>query len=352
MLQNKVTLRHRILDQCLRDRMHDYTINDLLDKINSYFFQMEMHSSIGERQLYDDINFLRSPDGYNADIETYRIVRPDSKGRNRSYTAYRYTDPKFSISHVSIREDELKSILNALETINQCTNIPISSGLQKAVEKLSLSFFHNEIRKSIQFAINPFLGGPRAQEVSKYFSTLFKAIQSRYPLIVNYRPFDGQNQLLAFHPFFLRQSRMMWFVLGVTTQQPDKVVTLAIDRIYDLDTCQDPYINFPFDPDEYFEDLVGVLDPGTEPVDVHFQVFGWGAKYIEVSPIHGSQRSSWIEVDGQKALDVHLLVKLNNELEEALLSIMDCIKVLAPQELVESHHQRALQIMRINGLKP
>ncbi|MBQ0160936.1 MAG: WYL domain-containing protein [Bacteroidales bacterium] len=95
-----------------------------------------------------------------------------------------------------------------------------------------------------------------------------------------------------------------------------------------------------------------MLDPGTEPVDVHFQVFGWGAKYIEVSPIHGSQRSSWIEVDGQKALDVHLLVKLNNELEEALLSIMDCIKVLAPQELVESHHQRALQIMRINELKP
>ena len=53
------------------------------------------------------------------------------------------------------------------------------------------------------------------------------------------------------------------------------------------------------------------------------------------NPIHSSQRSRWIEKDGQKYLDVHLDLKINLEFMFTLNRFFNKIKVLSPQSLVD-----------------
>ena len=124
--------------------------------------------------------------------------------------------------------------------------------------------------------------------------------------------------------------------MGVEENHKDQIWNLALDRIQSIETSKDcPYIKLDIDWNDYFDDIIGVTNIESVPVEkVHFLVHGKTAHYIFTKPLHGSQVAKWLD---ESNLDVTLKVKINYELESLLLSYAPSITLLAPQSLVEKH---------------
>lgn len=350
MANDKSVRRYRVLNRCFRDTSRDYTLLDLLDEVNKDQSELSDPHPVSERQLYSDIAYMRSVDGLNAEIDTYKVVRPDEKGHNRPYVAYRYHDPSFSIDNLPLTGKQLNYVRSALNSLKFITGIPQVAWLQQSFVGVQ-QYFENYTKPCIQFSGNPFLGGSRANEVYQFFEQIFTAITNKQALTINYRCFKRGDCSFRFHPIYFKQFRGFWYVYGATTEDPETIRTLALDRMLSVGPCDDSYIAVDFDPESYFEDIVGVINVPGEPVDVHLQFFGWATNYVENCPLHGSQRSKWIDVDGQKVLDVWLKLKINSEFVGDLQYYVDCVKVISPESLRLSHIEHIRSAMALNGIE-
>ena len=332
--RNKAQIRYRILDRCFRDTTKDYTLSDLLMTVNRLLETSDIPHTVSERQLYSDIAYMKSDAGYGIVLETNRVSRTDERGRVRMYSAYRYKDPKYSIERIPLSHQQLRYVVNFISSFEASFNPDVVPWASKTIAKMKDwigTFDGHPILRYDNYAIQ---GGVRTKEVYDYFRILMEAIDSKQSVTIYVKSFE-EERVYSFHPIYLKQFVNRWSVLGVTTDNPDKIEVIPLDKIYSIETSAVPFIHYDFDPDEYFEDLIGVNDPGGEAVDIHFYAFDWAAYYLANNPIHSSQRSRWIEKDGQKYLDVHLDVKINLELMFTLNRFFNKIKVLSPQSLVD-----------------
>ena len=114
---------------------------------------------------------------------------------------------------------------------------------------------------------------------------------------------------------------------------------LALDRILSITEIKGRYQkNNKSDWSEYFEDIIGVtktMDGEVENITLYF--YGKTGKYIESKPIHGSQKSKWID---QNTLEVSLQLIVNYEFERLILSYGDSVKVIKPNGLSGSIKKR------------
>jgi hypothetical protein len=157
-----------------------------------------------------------------------------------------------------------------------------------------------------------------------------------------YRNYDKDLQLkrggqcpfsLQLHTYYLKQYNNRWFLFGFNPENGKYDWNLALDRILNIEEVMVSYHeNDKVDWSEYFEDLIGVTKPtdsSVENICLHF--FGKTGKYIESKPLHGSQKSKWLN---QSVLEVKLSLLINYELERLILSYADSVKVLNPPSLV------------------
>lgn len=63
-------LRYQVLDRCFSDFNRRYDIEDLLEEVNEKLYDLfGDDSTIKERQLREDIKYMRERVGYNAPIK-------------------------------------------------------------------------------------------------------------------------------------------------------------------------------------------------------------------------------------------------------------------------------------------
>lgn len=347
--ENKAQIRYRILDVCFRDFTREYTLQELLETVNQKLKSSSHPHKISERQLYSDISFMKSDDGYGAIIDSFRVMRTDSNGGKRLYSAYRYRDPNFSIEKIPMTQKQLRYLQLFISSFESTIDPDLLPWVKKTINSLKRWMGDFDAKPMFRYDSRGYQGGLRVRECYDYFQNILDAIDEHKSVWVMFK--SGEiEKAYRFHPCFLKQFCNRWYALGVTTDNPDKVLVIPLDRILDMNVCRDPYINYPFDPDTYFEDFIGVFNPDGECVDVHLRFRGWGAKYFSTNPLHPSQRSKMIDVNGEEMLDVHIEVKINKELQRSLNAVIDCVEVLAPQELVELHKESVRKAMKLNGL--
>ena len=347
--QKQVQKRHYVIDHCLRDYEREYTLEDILGIVNKAMVDLGQHA-ISERQLYNDITFFQSEEGYGAEIDTRRVVRLDEKGRNRSYVVYRYRDPNFSIKSTRLPELQLRFFRAVVGSLIDFSNAPMQEWLTNHYSKLQDFFDGMPLDTCLMMDTNPFVGGRRAKEWVTNFETIFTSIINKRALDMTLDTSAYGVMKVCLHPFFLRQYNSRWYVLGVMSHRPNKIVPVAIDLLQKVTPSKEHFIEYPFNPNEYFEDLVGVSDPLTPPIDVHLRFHGWVAKHLEFNPLHGSQRSHWEEVNGEQVLDVHLNVKHNLELENLLMGFVGTMEVLGPEQLVKKYKEHILWACKTSGI--
>ncbi len=312
-------IRYQTLDRCFKNSGKRYYIKDLLDACNDALMEFDPKSDgIRKRQLYDDIRFMESSQGWSIPLEKLKDGR-------RAY--YRYEDSSFSINNQPLNEAEAEQLKSAMLVLGRFKGLPQFEWVNELLPKLDQTFkLSNHNQEIISFETNEFLQG------TEHISPLFKAIQNNQALNITYQSFKSDKpQKFDFHPYHLKQYNNRWFLFG-KNEGYDNLTNLALDRIKTIE-----HASITFDSSqmvdfyEYFEDLIGVTKP--DNISVTKIVLKANAKlapYIKTKPIHGSQKK--IE-ENENGFTFSIEVYPNFELNKLILSFGEDLQVLEPENL-------------------
>lgn len=319
-------IRYQALDRCFRNRGKRSFWEDLLEAVNSALHEYSGSSAgIGRRQLFEDIKYMESDQGWAIPLER------NTEGRR---VWYRYSDPDFSINKRPLNEDEAGQLKEALLTLGRFKGMPQFQWVDELVARLESGFgLRKGAGQVIEFEENPYLKG------SEHITPLFQAILGKQVLEVAYQGFRQIiPSTLRFHPYYLKQYNNRWFVFG-WDEAEGFLRNMALDRILSITVAKGRYRpNKDIDFTEYFEDAVGVSIPADgKPVAVKLMITDGLLPYVITKPLHGSQKPGKKE-GGRTLLELH--VHLNYELETLLLSLGEGVEVIAPKELRKRMAQR------------
>ncbi len=321
-------LRYKTIDNCLRNRRRKWTLDDLIECVSEALYEYEnIEKGISRRSIQADLQVMRSSRlGYNAPI----IVT------ERKY--YSYADKSYSITNIPLNDQDLHRMNEAVEVLRQFKGFSHFNQLTEVVQKLEDHVYSvaNSTRSVIEFEKNDQLKG------LLYLDTLYKAIIQQKALRITYQSFNAQSaNAFIFHCWWLKEFKNRWFVVGVKKKAP--VVSLALDRIQDIEEVQEPsYIaNEKYDASAYYTDVIGVsVSEGLRPSNVRILVDAINAPYVETKPLHHSQK---VEERTTEGIIISLKVQLNFELEREILGFGPGMVVLAPERLRKSLQKKVAQ---------
>ena len=325
-------IRYKVLDNCFRNPYRRYFIQDLIEEIEINLREIDPKSKgISRRQVFEDINFMESPEGWNIELVKSKVGK-------RVY--YRYSDSGFSINSMPLNELEIEQLHSALHILSHFKGLPQFDWIQELILKLRNGVIAPKNTPTIiNFDSNQYLTGIENLGVV-YNSIFYKKVVE-----IDYQPFGNADAYKMYiHPYYLKQYNNRWFVFGFNPAVNKADWNLALDRIISITETSQKYIESPqIDWSEYFEDIIGVTKPTDQnPEEVTLIFSGKTCNYIESKPIHGSQKSYWIE--GEK-LKVTLNIIINYEFERLILSYSDSLTIISPQKLkntIKTRLQNAL----------
>jgi len=323
MAVNKDALvRYKILDACFRNTGRKYSAKDLIEECNKALQEIYPNGNgISRRQLYYDIAFMESTEGWG--IELNRI-----RDGNKIFLSY--TDPSFSINNMPLNELEISHLKTAIEILSQFKGMPQFEFVHELLPKLKQGIDSEAAKLTIiDFDANPYLKG------IDFLGVLHAAILYKKVLNILYHPFTEENpSLLEIHPYYLKQYNNRWFLLGYNPEQDKYDWKIALDRVIEIKETDIGFIeNHCIIWQDYFDDIIGVTKPeGAEAESVVLHFYDLTGRYIETKPIHGSQKAKWID---NRTLEVKLELIINLEFINLILSYSDNVKVIHPNNLLK-----------------
>lgn len=334
MATNKNALiRYKVLDNCFRNPGKRYFIDDLIAECEGVLLEIDPESNgISRRQVFEDLAFMESKEGWNIELDKFRFGKK---------VYYRYKDMTFSINNMPLNEVEINQLKAAVNILSQFKGMPQFEWVNELVPKLQQGIASDEVSATImEFDSNQYLKG------IEHLGLLHNAIYYKKVLTISYQPFENDAPFdVVIHPYFLKQYNNRWFLFGYNPEKEKFDWNLAIDRIVSIKETNAKYQkNNKIDWQEYFEDIMGVTKPingETEKVVLHFK--GRTGNYMETKPLHGSQKSKWLE---DNTLEVTLVIIINYELERLILSYADSVAVVQPLSLAKAVKRRLEEALK------
>jgi predicted DNA-binding transcriptional regulator YafY len=324
-------LRHQVIDKCLRNRLRRWTWQAILEKVNGALMEDNPKSKgVGKTTFFKDLKDIEY-DIYKADIK--RTV----EGK---ITYYSYADEKYSISNQPLSETEARQLKSAIMVLSRFRGMPQFEWTNEIIplleSKMGLVKTDKEV---ISFENNPDYVG-----LSK-IPTLFNAVVNKRVLKITYRDFKNSVAYdVELHPYHLRQHNSRWFVLGYSALWPDKIQTLALDRIKKIEEIAEKYKSDDTNWDDYFADMIGVTKFNLTPIEIKIHIAdAEQAAYIQTKPIHQTQKQIK-QVDGGFETSINVIP--NYELEKLILSFGERIKIISPISLVNNIKARVEKMLR------
>jgi predicted DNA-binding transcriptional regulator YafY len=333
MATNKNALiRYKVLDTCFRNPGRRYFIGDLISECEGVLLEIDPESNgISRRQIFEDIAFMESKEGWSIELD---------KLRDGKKVYYRYTDMSFSINNMPLNEVEINQLKAAVDILSQFKGMPQFEWVNELVPKLQQGITSDQESTTImEFDSNQYLKG------IEHLGPLHNAIYYKNVLTISYQPFENDAPFdVVIHPYFLKQYNNRWFLFGYNPEKEKYDWNLAIDRIISMKETKGKYQNNnKIDWEVYFEDIIGVTKPlDAVPEKVVLLFKGRTGNYMETKPLHGSQKSKWID---DSNFEVTLDIIINYELERLILSYADSVAVIQPlrlKRIIKSRLEEAL----------
>lgn len=326
MASNKNALiRYKTIDQCLRNNMKRWTLDDLIDACSDALYEYEGKDVyISKRTIQSDIQLMRSDKlGYNAPIEVYE----------RKF--YRYGEEDYSIKNIPVTDNDIKVMNEAIQMLRQFKDFSLFKEMDGVLQRLEDSVYSSQKnnRAIIHLEKNEQLKG------LKYIDPIYKAIQNKKVFTITYQSFKAQTPSnMIVHAQLLKEYNNRWFLLATHQKQ---FITLALDRISNITIEENiKYIDLQVDGDIYYKDVIGATVSNTQAQRIQFWVDKKNAPYVITKPFHKSQRIIKQTEDG---VIFNILVQINLELERKLLGFGDSIEIQKPEKL------RKRMIDKLNG---
>lgn len=316
-------IRYQALDKCFSNFGRMFDINDLVEECNKAIYNYTgVNEGVKKRQVYQDIVFMESSQGWSVDLKR------NKRGRR---VFFRYVDINFSINTTPLNQKEQHQIQQVLLTLSRFRGLPQFEWVEDIAGRFQ-TFTRSGLpaaAKVMDFEQNHFLAG------LKFMPAVFDAIVNKQVLQITYSPFKSAEPLLfVFHPYYIKQYNLRWFIFGLTTPA-SQLTNLALDRIVSIDAIPTVYVeNTKIDFITYFEDIIGVTIPeGAISKKVLLLISAERWPYIMTKPIHDSQKVIYRAND---SVQIELDVIINPELIARILSYGADVKVIEPTHLAET----------------
>ncbi|RYG01860.1 MAG: WYL domain-containing protein, partial [Chitinophagaceae bacterium] len=252
---------------------------------------------------------------------------PIEKQKVGATVFYFYTDANYSIKNIPLTDEEIVLLKDAVEVIKQIGSTSIAQDALAVISKLEKTISQNPTsdRTIIQFEKHTNAIG------TEHVDDLFTSIKEQIPLVVTYQPFGKEPFEQVIHPYLLKEYRNRWFLIA-RDDHFNTVCNLALDRIKKVKPSKDAFKeNDLFDPNTYFNNVIGVTIPAGETVsEIVVKVTPAQAPYVKTKPIHFNQE---VEEKEDGSLMVTLKLVNNYELRATLLSYGADFEVIHPVEL-------------------
>lgn len=318
-------VRYQTLDRCFRNPGRRYSISDLLEECNKSLAELDVKTEgIRKRQLYDDINFMESSQGWSIPLERIK------HGRN---VYFQYEDSDFSINNQPINELEAEQLKSAMSVLQRFKGLPQFKWINEILPKIDQAFqFSEDTGGIISFDNNEFLKG------LEFIDPLFNAILYKKTVKINYQSFSNPEPvIIILSPYHLKEYNNRWFVYGKNAEY-ENLVNLALDRIINTKECSADYESINLNFEEYLEDIIGVsILPGQKAEKIVLRIDKDLWPYIKTKPIHGSQK-----IINRKENYIDILLELipNYELESLIFQFGEKVEVREPLEFREKIQHR------------
>jgi len=316
-------LRYRIIDRCLRNSARPFPDKEVLRAAceDSLFGSDGGHISLSS--IEKDIWAMRyeSELGFYAPIEYH----PGKRG-------YFYTDEEYSISDVSLSEEDMSAIRFAALTLEQFKDVPVFAGYENAIQKV---IDRLRVAPEKEKGLSRFVLFEKEVKAtgSSYLGAVIDAIRMQKTLEITYKKFGMvEESKYLIEPLLLKEYRNMWYVVAKNVRK-NRIATFGLDRIADLhETGASFDLPGGFDPDIYFANSVGITVNDSEPLHIVIRFKIRWLDYLIAHPIHLSQKVSSVDESG---FLVSLDVSVSSELMGLLLGFGEDAVVESPKVLRE-----------------
>lgn len=325
-------IRYQTLDKCFRNPGRKYFIEDLIAECNKAIYDFTGNpDGIKRRQIYDDIIFMESEQGWSVPLERHK------EGRK---VYLRYEDTNFSINNSPLNAAEENQLKEALLTLSRLKGMPNFAWVDEITTRINAGLdLSNQSSKVIEFDQNQYLKG------IEFINPLYKAITNQQPICIAYQSFKQETvQQNIIHPYFLKQYNNRWFLFGLNNEYKS-ISNLALDRVLEISESDIEFeMQYIVDFEEFFEDMIGVTMPvGALPQKILLKIKASSWPYIKTKPLHGSQKIK--EVNDEYTL-VELNLIINYELISLLFSYAENITVIEPLLLAEEIKIKANNLIK------
>jgi len=324
-------IRYKTLDKCFRNPGRKYFIDDLVEECNKAIHDFTGNpDGIKRRQIYDDITFMESEQGWSVPLQRYK------EGKK---VYLRYEDTNFSINSSPLNSAEESQLREALLTLSRLKGMPNFTWVDEITTRINAGLdLSNQSSKVIEFDQNQYLKG------IEFINPLYNAIINQNVICISYQSFKQETvQQIVFHPYFLKQYNSRWFLFGLNDEYKT-ISNLALDRFVEIkenevDFIKQNDVNF----EEYFEDMIGVTLPErAQPQKILLKIKASSWPYIKTKPLHGSQKTKEVN-DEFTILELNLII--NYELIALLFSYAENITVIEPMALAEEIKSKAKSLI-------
>jgi len=306
-------IRYQALDKCFRNRHRRFYMEDLIEACNNAVYELTgTNPDIKRRQIFNDINYMESPEGWEAPID--RI-----KDGKRVY--YRYHND-FSINKRPMTDKEMDMLTQAIAVLSRFKGLPQFEWMETLLANLQDKFY---LRGNSDYIIG--FEQNLDYVASNYLTDLFMAIINKQVLRITYKTFAGIVKEWILHPYYIKEYNNRWFLFGLNHDIKGRITNVALDRIEKFEVANIPYIdNRDIDFETYFDDVVGVtiLDRPVENILLRFDKERF--PYILSKPLHGSMK-----IKDRDNCIVEISVIPNNELVAMICSFANHVEVLSPK---------------------
>lgn len=325
-LNKQALVRYRIIDRCLRDKRQPYpSLETLQEKLEAF-----LSMSISDSTVEKDLRAMRNdPElGFNAPIKY-----------SKKYKGYHYTDANFTIANVPLSDEDINAIEFAAITLRQFEEIPLFNDFGGTVDKIfqainigtALDF--EELRQIIQFEKSPKMQGV------EYLEMLLQCIKEEKPVRFEYQKFGlKESKAHLVHPYLVKEYRNRWYLIGKQDSN-DLITTYALDRMDEPEPTKEVTFKKPldFDSKAYFKHSFGITAFPGEPEEVILSFEPFQGRYVQTQKLHETQEE--IQGDGND-YRIRLKVGITIELEMAILSYGEKVRVIKPHSLKERINER------------
>ena len=174
MATNKhASIRYQALDKCFSNFSKLFDINGLVEKCNNAIFEYAgIQNGVKKRQIYDDINFMLSEQGWS--IPLVRL-------RDGKQVFFRYSNPDFSITKQALNEYEVDALKETINILSRFKGIAQFDWMEDVILKMETVYkIKSDTNNFVSFEQNPFLKG------LEHFTKLFNALQYNKVISVSY----------------------------------------------------------------------------------------------------------------------------------------------------------------------